>query len=121
MAYSASAKTEHDKLELLVRRPDALNRSDSELSCFDSKAMCQSTFASSIVETEVPDMNLMQAPNGPSQQAVIRSALSMKETPASEISALEMHGTGTSLGDPIEVHFVNSILSADLVLEPKIS
>lgn len=44
-----------------------------------------------------------KAPNGPSQQAVIRTALAAACATASDISALEMHGTGTSLGDPIEV------------------
>ena len=45
----------------------------------------------------------LQAPNGPSQQAVIRTAILAGSIEASSISALEMHGTGTSLGDPIEV------------------
>ena len=45
----------------------------------------------------------VQAPNGPSQQAVIRAALGMGGVAAHDIGALEMHGTGTSLGDPIEV------------------
>ena len=46
---------------------------------------------------------MMQAPNGPSQQAIIRSALASGSIAACDIAALEMHGTGTSLGDPIEV------------------
>lgn len=45
----------------------------------------------------------MQAPNGPSQQQVLRAALTGGDVKAADISVLEMHGTGTSLGDPIEV------------------
>lgn len=46
---------------------------------------------------------MLQAPNGPSQQQVIRAALRVEETAPSAVNVLEMHGTGTSLGDPIEV------------------
>ena len=45
----------------------------------------------------------VQAPNGPSQQQVIRAALTKGEVAAEDVSVLEMHGTGTGLGDPIEV------------------
>ena len=45
----------------------------------------------------------LTAPNGPSQQAVVRSALAWGEVAARDVGALEMHGTGTALGDPIEV------------------
>ena len=45
----------------------------------------------------------VQAPNGPSQQQVIRAALTKGELEAKDICVLEMHGTGTGLGDPIEV------------------
>ena len=48
----------------------------------------------------------MQAPNGPSQQQVIRSALTQGEIEARDVHVLEMHGTGTGLGDPIEVHIL---------------
>lgn len=44
-----------------------------------------------------------QAPNGPSQQQVIRAAMAAGETTAAQLDILEMHGTGTGLGDPIEV------------------
>ena len=42
-------------------------------------------------------------PNGPSQEAVIRSALKNGRINPEQISYIEAHGTGTSLGDPIEV------------------
>lgn len=45
----------------------------------------------------------LTAPNGPSQQALIRDAYcSVGATPATCVSA-KLHGTGTALGDPIEI------------------
>ncbi|MEW2453734.1 type I polyketide synthase [Streptomyces albus] len=46
--------------------------------------------------------NGLTVPNGPSQQRVIRTALTNAGITASEVDAVEAHGTGTSLGDPIE-------------------
>ncbi|MFI9364135.1 SDR family NAD(P)-dependent oxidoreductase [Kitasatospora sp. NPDC053057] len=46
--------------------------------------------------------NGLSAPNGPSQQRVIRQALAGARLAADEVDAVEAHGTGTSLGDPIE-------------------
>ncbi|MFH8371887.1 type I polyketide synthase, partial [Streptomyces sp. NPDC018031] len=46
--------------------------------------------------------NGLSAPNGPSQQRVIRQALADAGLAASEVDAVEAHGTGTTLGDPIE-------------------
>ncbi|AQW55441.1 polyketide synthase [Streptomyces hygroscopicus] len=44
----------------------------------------------------------LSAPNGPSQQRVIRQALANAGLTAGQVDAVEAHGTGTSLGDPIE-------------------
>ena len=47
------------------------------------------------------------APNGPAQQSVILAAIENASSDRWEISspcALQMHGTGTALGDPIEVN-----------------
>ncbi|MDG5809466.1 SDR family NAD(P)-dependent oxidoreductase, partial [Streptomyces ossamyceticus] len=46
--------------------------------------------------------NGLAAPNGPSQQRVIRQALANARLEPSEVDAVEAHGTGTRLGDPIE-------------------
>jgi acyl transferase domain-containing protein/acyl carrier protein len=54
--------------------------------------------------------NGMTAPNGPSQQAVINQALANAGVKPEEISYIEAHGTGTSLGDPIEVKSLKSVL-----------
>ncbi|HZN17104.1 MAG TPA: SDR family NAD(P)-dependent oxidoreductase [Micromonosporaceae bacterium] len=46
--------------------------------------------------------NGLSAPNGPSQQRVIRQALANAGLAPSDVDAVEAHGTGTTLGDPIE-------------------
>jgi acyl transferase domain-containing protein len=44
----------------------------------------------------------LTAPNGIAQQALLRATLADAGASASEMTILEAHGTGTSLGDPIE-------------------
>ena len=54
--------------------------------------------------------NGLTAPNGPSQAAVIRAALADARLEPQDISYIETHGTGTSLGDPIEVQALGAAL-----------
>jgi acyl transferase domain-containing protein/acyl carrier protein/protein-L-isoaspartate O-methyltransferase len=54
--------------------------------------------------------NGLTAPNGPSQVSVIRDALANAGVEPHEISYVETHGTGTSLGDPIEVQALGAAL-----------
>ena len=46
--------------------------------------------------------NGLTAPNGPSQERVIRQALANAGLEPGDIDVVEGHGTGTTLGDPIE-------------------
>ena len=50
------------------------------------------------------------APNGLAQQAVIRQALVWAGIEADQLSYIETHGTGTALGDPIEVQAIAAVL-----------
>ncbi len=54
--------------------------------------------------------NGLTAPNGLSQQAVVRQALAKAGVLPSQIGYVETHGTGTPLGDPIEVNALKEVL-----------
>jgi len=53
------------------------------------------------------------APNGPSQAAVIRKALRNARLEPAAIGYIEAHGTGTSLGDPIEMGALAEVFGGD--------
>lgn len=60
-------------------------------------------------------------PNGPAQQELMRKALATSRLAPSDIDYIEAHGTGTSLGDPIELDALSAVYgdrkdSAPLVL-----
>ena len=54
----------------------------------------------------------LTAPNGQAQQEVIRKAWKDAGVPPDTISYVEVHGTGTSLGDPIEVDALSKAFSS---------
>lgn len=52
----------------------------------------------------------LTVPNGPAQMALIRQAIAQAGVEPNEIGYIEAHGTGTSLGDPIELQAIGSVL-----------
>jgi acyl transferase domain-containing protein len=50
-------------------------------------------------------------PNGAAQRAAIEKALARAKTAPGEVGYVELHGTGTQLGDPIEVRALAAALS----------
>ncbi|GAA2529971.1 type I polyketide synthase [Winogradskya humida] len=57
--------------------------------------------------------NGLTAPNGPSQERVIRQALANARLTTTDIDAIEAHGTGTTLGDPIEAAALSAVYDQD--------
>jgi len=57
--------------------------------------------------------NGITAPNGLSQKALLRDALKNGGVNASQITYIEAHGTGTALGDPIEVEALSAVIGKE--------
>lgn len=52
----------------------------------------------------------LTAPNGPAQQRLLKAILSEAGLGMNEVDTYEAHGTGTILGDPIEIGAVNRVI-----------
>ncbi|CAK9091657.1 unnamed protein product [Durusdinium trenchii] len=70
----------------------------------------QANFVSGFVNQDGRSASLT-APNGPSQQLCIRTSHRLAQILPAEIWTTENHGTGTALGDPIEVGSVRACFS----------
>ena len=101
-AFDASAngyvRSEGCGVVVLKRLSQALADNDNILAVVRGTAINQDGASSGLT-----------APNQLSQSAVIQRALSMAKVSPNEVSYVEAHGSGTSLGDPIEVKAIEAV------------
>lgn len=102
-AFDASAdgylRGEGCGIVALRRLSDAQRDGDEILAVIRGSAITHNGFSSGLT-----------APNPESQQRVIRKALENAGLQPSDIDYLEAHGTGTELGDPIELNAAAAVL-----------
>jgi acyl transferase domain-containing protein/acyl carrier protein len=84
---------------VLKRLSDALAAHDPILALIRGSAVNQDGHSAGLT-----------APNLRAQQALLRQALANAGVEASQVSYVETHGTGTALGDPIEVEALRAVL-----------
>lgn len=83
---------------ILKRTQNAISDKDSILAVIRGSAVNQDGASGGLT-----------VPNGVSQQAVIKQALANANLKPEEISYIEAHGTGTRLGDPIEINALAAV------------
>jgi len=59
----------------------------------------------------------LTVPSGPAQQTVMRRALESAGVQASQVNYIEVHGTATKLGDPVEVNAIGAVFGGGRVRE----
>jgi acyl transferase domain-containing protein len=84
---------------VLKRLSDALAAGDNILALIRSSAVNQDGRSSGLT-----------VPNGLAQQLVVRKALANARLRPADVTYIETHGTGTSLGDPIEIEALGAVL-----------
>ena len=93
------ARGEGCGIVILKRLNDAIADGDNILASIKGSAINQDGASSSLT-----------VPNGIAQQLLIRKALANARVNPSKVSYIEAHGTGTALGDPIELESLATVL-----------
>ena len=83
---------------VLKRLSDAISDGDRILALIRATAVNQDGPSSGLT-----------APNGPAQEAVIHEALALAGLSPHEVGYIEAHGTGTQLGDPLEMRALGNV------------
>lgn len=87
---------------ILKRLHDAIRDNDNILAVIEGSAVNQDGKS-----------NGLTAPSSEAQEEVIKDALAAAKISRSQISYIEAHGSGTSLGDPVEFKAINKVFSKD--------
>lgn len=97
-AADGLARGEGCGMVVLKRLRDAIAAEDNILALIKGSAINQDGASSSLT-----------VPNGRSQQALIHQALANAQINPLQVSYIEAHGTGTALGDPIEMESLATV------------
>src|ERR1051325_7181046 len=87
---------------VLKRLSDAIADGDNVLALIRSSAVNHDGRSSGLT-----------VPSGPAQEKLIKKALRQASLEANQLSYIEAHGTGTSLGDPIEVRALAGVFGQE--------
>ncbi|MEO8900003.1 MAG: SDR family NAD(P)-dependent oxidoreductase [Polyangiaceae bacterium] len=101
-AADGFARGEGSSVVVLKRLSDAQADGDRVLAVILGSAVNQDGASSGLT-----------APNGPAQEAVVQEALARANVEPRLVSYIEAHGTGTQLGDPLELRALGAVFAAD--------